>query len=367
MKDFNCVPMFHPGLNELTDGVLIKASDYCKRNCINNPRCQQHYQNLFEKDSGNYVCPYGFVSTVFVDKDCEKYIFTSLRLIGIYNPKQADPKSKSDFNSPKGERKLNAKLTEEDLQSYIEYYLEYKYGVEGYSSLRGFVENIFHDIRKFNGQLKQKSSRLLNKANSGNKGAGQFLELSQNITSICSFMSLRLNAYDFTYNEELLDSTEPCSYNMHKIFHKVKQCLKDKADDRNLKIDIECNGECGDIKAYDSIELLPYILLDNAIKYSDARSRIKVRITDSPQKCCFSVSSQSLKLKEGEKEKIFGRGFRGENARRLTQEGLGIGLYTAAKICKIHDGTIQAREEYDSRKKVNNFIIDIQLKKAYNI
>ncbi len=367
MKEFNCVPMFHPGLNELTDGILIKASDYCKRNCIGNEKCQQHYQQIFGKTPGNYICPYGFVSRVFQDADGESYIFTGMRLIGFYNSKLADPKVKGTGSQGKEERKTNIKLIEAELQDYVDYYLEYRASVEAHDNLKGFVENIFHDIRKFNAQLKQKSTRLFGKANSGNKGAGQFLELAQNIQSICSFMSLRLNAYDFTYNEELLDSTEPSSYNMHKIFHKAKQCLKDRAEERKLKITLNCDGECGDIRAYDSIELLPYILLDNAIKYADSRSSIKVEIHDSPQRCSFSVFSQSPKLKDGEREKIFNRGFRGENARSVTQEGLGIGLYTAKRICEIHDGTIRVREEYDSQKKVNNFIIDIELKKAYNI
>ena len=51
----------------------------------------------------------------------------------------------------------------------------------------------------------------------------------------------------------------------------------------------------------------------------------------------------------------------------MTEEGLGIGLYTAKRICEIHDGNISATEKYDFQKNVNNFIIDIQLNKSYNI
>jgi len=366
MKDFNYVPLFHPGLNEITDGLEIKATDFCKKNCISNSKCQQHYQQLFSKENGNYICHAGFVSTVFTDAEGGKYIFTGMRLKGVYNSKLADPKVKL-FGSKSKSSSDNKKITAQELASYIEYYLEYKEGIEAYDKLRNFVEDIFHDIRKFNGQLKQKNNRLYNKANSGAKGAGQFLELSQNMSAICSYMSLRLIAYDFTYNEHLLTATGQSSYNIYRIFDKVRHCLKDKAEERHLKIDISCNGECGDIKAYDSLELLPYILLDNAVKYSDSRSHIKVDIQDTPQKCCFSVSSQSPKLQEGESEKIFRRGFRGENARRLTEEGLGIGLYTAKKICEVHNGTINIREMYDSQKNVNNFIVDIELNKAYNI
>lgn len=32
MKEFNCVPLFHQGINELTDGIEINAPDFCLKN-----------------------------------------------------------------------------------------------------------------------------------------------------------------------------------------------------------------------------------------------------------------------------------------------------------------------------------------------
>ena len=180
-------------------------------------------------------------------------------------------------------------------------------------------------------------------------------------------MTLRLNAYDFSYNEGLLGATEKSSYNIYRIFDKVKHCLKARSEERQITIDIDCNGECGNIKAHDSLELLPFILLDNAVKYSNSKSHIKVTITDTPEKCSFKVVSESPVLKEGEREKIFDRGFRGENARKMTDDGLGIGLYTAKRICEIHNGTISVTEEKNTLKNVSNFIMDIQLEKEYTI
>ena len=288
-----------------------------------------------------------------------------MRVKDIYNSKLADPKAK--LSCSRENYVTNKKITIGELERYIEYYLEYKEQTEAYNNLKLFVEDIFHDLRKFNGQLKMKNSTMYRKANSGAKGAGQFLDLSRNMTAICSYMTLRLNAYDFTYNEELLKASGQSSYNIYKIFDKVKHCLEDKAKERKLKIEITCNGECGDIKAYDSIELLPYILLDNAVKYSETRSCIQVDIWDTPSETRFTVTSQSPQLQPGENDKIFKRGYRGENAKQMTEEGLGIGLYTAKRICEIHDGNISATEKYDFQKNVNNFIIDIQLNKSYNI
>ena len=72
------------------------------------------------------------------------------------------------------------------------------------------------------------------------------------------------------------------------------------------------NGECGELKAYDCLDLLPFILLDNAIKYSDQKTHIQVEIKDTPASCIFSVSSISPRLADSECERIFDRGFRPE-------------------------------------------------------
>ncbi len=370
MKEFNYVPLFHQGINELTDGIEIKASNFCLKNCTSNPRCQSHYKYLLEQNDGNYQCPFGFASTIFSDEENDRYIFTGMRLETIYSAKLADPKCKS--NSPKGQLSRNhRRITEKEVLSFVEYYLEYKRGIESHRNLQMFVEDIFHDIRKFNGQIKYKRSILYQKASNSSKKNGQFLDLSQNILAISSFMSLRLNAYDFIYNEELLSATERSSYNIYRIFDKVKHCLKDRASEKSLTIDINSNGQCGDMKAYDCLELLPFILLDNAIKYSEQKSRIIVVITDRTDSCSFSVSSQSPPLSEEEKSQIFNRGFRGKNAQSITDEGLGIGLYTAKKICDLHNGTISVRNESDNSLHTghnkSSFIMDIHLSKEYNI
>ena len=375
MKEFNCVPLFHQGINELTDGIEINAPDFCLKNCTCNEKCRQHYATLLFKSDGNYQCPFGFASTVFSDSEKDRYIFTSMRLENVYSAKLADPKAKTiSADQP---RKNYRRISERELQNFIDYYLEYKNSVEKHRNLQIFVENIFHDMRKFNAQLKTKSYYLYRKANSEAKGCGQFMELSKTIYAISSYMTLRMDAYDFMYNEALLATTEKSGHNIYHIFDKVKHCLKDKADERSVTIHINSNGECGELKAYDCLDLLPFILLDNAIKYSDRKTHIQVEIKDTPASCIFSVSSISPRLADGECERIFDRGFRGENARKVTDEGLGIGLYTAKKICDLHNGSIEAyekpipnsypgnRKDFDQNKCL--FVMDIRLNKEYNI
>lgn len=356
MKEFNYVPIYRIGMNEISQGIEIRACDFCCKNCVKKS-CQTFYENLIKLDDGEYQCPYGFAVSIFSDELKERYVFTSLRLEGIYNSKLADPKIKQS----NGNKICFRKITIEELEKYKRYYLEYKSGVEAYTNIKNFVEDIFHDIRKFNAQLKGKSE-ILCRDSTNSRRLRKFNGDVQKVRAICAFMTLRLNAYDFMYNDIPMDATEKSSYNVYKMFDKVKHCLEERANNKNIAISLVTNGECGDIRAYDCIELLPYILLDNAIKYADAKSKIIVKIDDNANRCKVQVISQSIPLEEGEHEKIFLRGFRGENARKRTTEGLGIGLYTAKKICDLHNATIQASEEQKSDGK-SSFVIDIRIEK----
>ena len=356
MQEFNYLPLYRIGLNEISDGIEIRTPTFCCRNCMNNQKCLEHYQRIVKMPDGEYVCPYGFVSSVFSDDTGNKYVFTAVRLEGVYNSKLADPKLKQ----ARADKKAYRKITSEELIDYKKYFLEYKDGIEKYQRLKDFVEDIFHDLRKFNAQLIGKSQVLYNKSQ-GSKQGMKFLDLSQNISAVCAFMRLRLDAYDFMYNEIPMNATEKTNYNIYKIFDKVKHCLSERARDKNITIVLEPNGQCGDIKAYDCIELLPYILLDNGLKYSYNNKEILVKLTDDIKCCKFQIISEGLSLQEGEIDRIFERGFRGENARQHTSEGSGIGLYTAYKICELHNATIQAFNEKDK------FVIDVKINKEYNI
>lgn len=355
MEDFNYVPLFRQGINEITDGIEIRLPDFCSRNCLHNEKCKEYYKELIDKSDGNYQCPYGFASKVFSDEDGNKYIFTAMRIIGVYSSKLADPKLRN-LSREKNYRKI----TEKETDHYSKIFLEYQKKTRAYDELHTFIQEIFHDIRRFNGELKGKSTQLYNKANSGGRN-GQFLEYAKSIQALCAFTTLRLNAFDFMYNEVPLAATERASYNMYQMFDKAKHCLSAKAEERGIKIKINPNGQCGDIKAFDCIELLPYIFLDNGIKYSNKGSTIYVDVQDSMENCKVEVVSQSLPLERGEQDKIFQRGYRGVQAQKMTSEGMGIGLYTAKKICDIHNAAICVEENEDEVKHIHQFIIKVKI------
>ena len=115
--------------------------------------------------------------------------------------------------------------------------------------------------------------------------------------------------------------------------------------------------------AYECIELLPYILLDNAIKYSPTGEKICIKIEEKEQKQHVIVDSVGPYSSDEETKKLCNQGYRGENAICTSIEGMGIGLYTAKKICDLHNIVINIKSSDDNIKEIrkiaySKFVVD---------
>ncbi len=79
-------------------------------------------------------------------------------------------------------------------------------------------------------------------------------------------------------------------------------------------------------------------LIDNAIKFSFADEKIEINIFKDSQTVRVVVKNKGVEIKEGEREKIFGRFYRTESAEGI--EGTGVGLAVVKKIIDLHKGQI---------------------------
>ena len=100
---------------------------------------------------------------------------------------------------------------------------------------------------------------------------------------------------------------------------------------------------------------LAEILLDNACKYSEPESTIRVSLNQSSEKNTrFTVTSQGTPLTKEEQKQIFERFYRADPSRGKTG-GYGLGLAIAQEIVRMHGGKIWA--ESDGEKE-NSFIVE---------
>lgn len=97
-----------------------------------------------------------------------------------------------------------------------------------------------------------------------------------------------------------------------------------------------------------------YNLLDNAVKYTPEENDIEIRTVSYELFLRIDVTDHGAGIAEGEQAKIFGRFYRGENARN--KEGLGIGLYLANQILNGEGGYIKVKSELGSGTTFSLFL-----------
>ena len=346
MEELAMVPIYRQGLNEHSDGIELGVPTFCAKKCTMGSKCEDFYRRIIG-EQGIQTCPYGFNAYVFTYND-ESVIFSCLCIEGYYDKKRTSPKLKQ-------ENKNSFRVLQKDeVERYAELYKRYADNNSKYEAYQGFVNNIFHDLRKFNAQLKAKSDAIYRRAESSIKNRHDFMSNAQSIRELCWFITLRLNCYDFMNNEELLSASPMSTYNVYRAFDKVRMCINERASQKNIKMRLYAERDCSNIKAYDCIELLPVIFLDNAIKYAPDNTTIDIQFIEKNNKQLIIVKSIGPILLECERNKVFQRGYRGVNCQKLTDDGMGIGLSTAKKICDLHGIDIEISSSTDILKKVGN-------------
>ena len=82
-------------------------------------------------------------------------------------------------------------------------------------------------------------------------------------------------------------------------------------------------------------------VIDNAVRYSLKDSPIKVEIySKEPQNLTISISNKSFVTRPDEIGHLFERGYRSSQARLVTADGSGIGLYLVKSVIDAQKGTV---------------------------
>lgn len=88
------------------------------------------------------------------------------------------------------------------------------------------------------------------------------------------------------------------------------------------------------------------ILLDNAIKYSQAKKQVAIEATDSEKRTQVRVQDQGIGIAKEDLPHIFDRFYRADKSRTKQEvPGYGLGLSIAKRIVQLHNGTITAESE----------------------
>ncbi|MFT5179770.1 MAG: signal transduction histidine kinase [Candidatus Paceibacteria bacterium] len=92
-------------------------------------------------------------------------------------------------------------------------------------------------------------------------------------------------------------------------------------------------------------------LIDNAVKYGGGNSKVTITVENSDGDIKVCVSDRGIGIPEEQKNNIFGKFFRADNAVRVQANGSGLGLFISKNIIDKHGGTIWFEKNKDKGTK----------------
>lgn len=298
------------------DGSWIKIPEQCLL-------CKKCLEGL-EKTCSPFQCSKGL--SVYVDS--EGVIYPGLFILGFFDKNVAK----------KYDDKIVLKIFQ--LSDLL------KYEKETHSVK--FYEELFHETRQLNSQISSLAERL---AKLDGVCYSQASNLGLSIFHTSSLISKRFLELDLCTNERLLELSKKKKVGIYKKFDKMRiihvNCVK--------KPDLQFYGNLVDeIYAVDLFDLLPFLLLDNAKKYTHPNGFINVTFSknknDNP---VVVVENLSEYIPEEDLSHLTERNFRGTNSQG--RSGLGLGMWLIKKLCDFHNVDISFSIEKFSTYSIDTY------------
>lgn len=202
-------------------------------------------------------------------------------------------------------------------------------------SVQEILDSTLHEVRRFSAQLSKFAERLSRDTD----GQQQLNQTALSVFYTAGMISSRLAYTDIELNPRALESQTAIRSGIYKKFDKARRILAEEARDRRINIRLEGESRV-EIDALPVFELLPFVLLDNGIKYSPPDQAVLVEFAVSSGRQLVTVRSIGPTVRHDELPKLFDKGFRGASTRSMP--GQGLGLFLAKRVCEYHGVAIQA-------------------------
>ena len=189
--------------------------------------------------------------------------------------------------------------------------------------MRGYTEMLVDGVVTKEEKKTQYYQRMLNECKSMERLVGDLLILS------------KMQNPDFKIEKEPV--------NLVQIFNDIIRGIHVVAAKKNIKVDLQYPKDCimmlGD---YDRLRQMFLIILDNAIKFSNEDSLIKIGI-EVHNNITVKITDQGIGISAEELPYIFEKFYKSKL--RQNAQGSGLGLVIAKQIALKHDGQINVESE----------------------
>lgn len=197
------------------------------------------------------------------------------------------------------------------------------------SKVREILINTLHEARFFSSIISSKAGELVQELAEKQK------DKADNIYYASGMLAARLGFTDIEINPGVTAKQVRYDSGVYKKFDKSRYLLKSFVYDKKVEIDFHGQSHMT-ILALSVFDMVPFVLLQNAIKYSPPGYSVDVYFKeDSPSSLKVKVSSYGPLVEDCELDKLCERGFRASSS--VNSEGEGLGLYLARRVCDLHN------------------------------
>ncbi|WP_396594392.1 sensor histidine kinase [Brevundimonas sp. R86498] len=225
---------------------------------------------------------------------------------------------------------------------------QFAIGISSYAL--GVIESAQEDLNLLVHDLRALSNAIYNSALEAQSWVekSNYTEVRKRLDNVIAsqaMLKMRTDALDFVGNPASL--IQDSKIHAFRKIDKVIRCFKSSALFQRKVINLNGNS-FGRVKGPEIFELIPYVLIDNAIKYSPEMYPIEVSVSESDG-LEFSVESYGPFISQDEQEEIFRKGVRGRSAIASGAPGSGVGLSLAKKLVEDHfSGNVRVDQEIQS-------------------
>lgn len=341
MKEY-LLPSWNQNTQNINNGSYIEALDYCLKESLPN-NCREHYESMQSSETGFYACPYGLSTYVQVN-GYERIIFTCFHERTTYKRKQA--KAVNDYSKA---IRYNPVLEKEQLTSLIMSSIRLSDIDSNTAAIIDLTNDTLHEIRSINGSTKAKCDSIWIELGDNNEcdssaALTRIIPYIKNIHASSYLIYSRFALYDFIVNPASQAQDKPFITGVYKKFDKMRKIL---IGHLRKKVYINLNREstlCYPLNT--SFEILVFLLLENAIKYSPEAEEVSVtfyeKIRAHELGLLIEIKSKGPHCSPEEIGQIFKKGFRSSSARKVEPTGSGVGLYFAQELAKQHKIALSA-------------------------
>ena len=232
---------------------------------------------------------------------------------------------------------INATLDKLANKLYIE---ENKLNEEK-ESTKSLVTDISHQIKTPLSSIKLCNTILMSEEMNEEEEKEFLFRVEQNVKKLESLFESLIN----------ISRLEVGMINLSPSYIGIKETLVNSINNVFIKamekdIEIEVN-EFNDLYVYHDrkwTEEAIFNILDNAVKYSESNTTIRINVAEGINYVRISIKDQGIGIKKEEYNKIFKRFYRGMDNKT---EGSGVGLFLTRKILEEQGGSVSVKSKFN--------------------